>query len=373
MLATPARETPGDPRRAPLARPARAGPSLLLIGRAADTAILRDLLEEHFLVALRRREDAFAAVDDVDAETLAVILTLPQPSRSSARVVGYLRGMLQVGARPVVAVAFEELPRRREAALYRRGASAVFEWPDDRDALVQFCLQLPNIAIKLPTRQEDAATARRVRDRVRAAAELDPRRLKVQVRAGTVYLQGGVDALWKRRLIERVASEVDGVRHVVSRALEVEPHPTTDRAIARSVEALLAATSDIDETTLGLDVQDGVLTLAGTVDHREELKRLEELLSHVKGVREIENLSTVSPTTREQDAARARQLRRRLAAIAGPDDVLVSVFGTTAVARGEVASLERKDSLRRWLQRRRGVERVVDRLRIAAPAPGGTA
>jgi len=342
----------------------RTGASLVLIGRPSDTEVLRDLLQTHFLVELRPHEDAVTAADDVDAETLAVLVSAPLPRRGTARAVAYLRGMLQVGARPVVVVAFEPVSPQREAALYRRGAGAVFAWPEDQDALVQFCMQLPSIAIKLPTRQEDAAAARRVRDRIRAATEMDPAKVRVTVRAGTVYLQGEVDALWKRNLIGDVAGQVEGVRHVVTRGLEVDPPQSDDRDVARAVDGLLAATAEIDETTLGVDVADGVVTLAGTVDHRDELLRVEELLAHVKGVRAIENLTTVSPATREQDAARARRLRRQLAAFAPDDELAVSVFGPVAVLRGRVSTVARRNAIGRWLRRRERVQRVVDRLRV---------
>jgi osmotically-inducible protein OsmY len=75
---------------------------------------------------------------------------------------------------------------------------------------------------------------------------------------------------------------------------------------------------------------------SGSVADRLELERLNEIVSHVKGVREIDNLATVSPLQEDKDRVVARRVHNVFTLFFPLEKVSVSVFGGVAVLSGRV-------------------------------------
>ena len=65
--------------------------------------------------------------------------------------------------------------------------------------------------------------------------------------------------------------------------------------ITQIIRSMLRATSDIEEETVSVDVKEGYVTLAGNVSDRKEMNRIEKVISNIKGIRDIHNLTTISP------------------------------------------------------------------------------
>jgi hypothetical protein len=98
------------------------------------------------------------------------------------------------------------------------------------DALPHFGLLTPEVYEPGPYRgvppkgysRSDHRIRDDICDELTRHPDVDPSRLTVTVRDAEVTIEGAVDALWARRLVDAIASECVGVRQVHNR-LRVEP------------------------------------------------------------------------------------------------------------------------------------------------------
>ena len=132
---------------------------------------------------------------------------------------------------------------------------------------------------------------------------LEPRVLSgtidVEVEEGITTLSGAVASLEARRRAVARARNVRGVRAVVDR-LDVAPTERPDAEIAEDVRMTLTYDPTADAYELGVEVEDGVVTLTGEVDSWHERELAERLAASVPGVLGIDDRITF-----EQDLVRA--------------------------------------------------------------------
>lgn len=117
-----------------------------------------------------------------------------------------------------------------------------------------------------------------------------PGRIGIAVRHGVVTLTGQVereDCKWEA---ERAAWRVEGVRAV---AEEIQVHPEggipTDTEIADAVASLLEWDADLDATGIHARVENGWVTLEGSVALLSESQAAARLVSQIRGVEGISN------------------------------------------------------------------------------------
>jgi osmotically-inducible protein OsmY len=59
----------------------------------------------------------------------------------------------------------------------------------------------------------------------------------------------------------------------------------------------LAAADDLRDSTINVDVENGIVTLSGTVANREQMAKAEQIAKSVEGVKGVKNLLKVAPNT----------------------------------------------------------------------------
>lgn len=171
---------------------------------------------------------------------------------------------------------------------------------------------------------------------------LDASNLTVAVSGRTVTVQGKLDHLPAGDRVLEAIQAVRGVDNVIT-SFAVEPQKRSDEAIRQDVRDSLAFDPVTSLATLEVSVENGRVTLDGTVRTWSEKQLAAWLAGDVRGVREIRNRIAV-PSSDRTDEELARSIRRRWAT--DPmvsDDLTVDVRDGKAVLRGEVRSaLERR-------------------------------
>jgi osmotically-inducible protein OsmY len=127
-----------------------------------------------------------------------------------------------------------------------------------------------------------------------------------------------------------IAESVKGVRAVVNRIAITTVRP--DGEILKGVGAALQSDPATDAYEISTMVQDGMVTLFGTVDSWQERWLSARLATSVKGVKAVTNELTVKPKAKRPDDEIASDIRRRLAADVWVGEQLVDV----TVKEGEV-------------------------------------
>ena len=147
---------------------------------------------------------------------------------------------------------------------------------------------------------DDAAIKTQVLARLATNGRTNPFRLDVQVSEGVVHLAGTVDNDHERRLAEREARSVDGVRQVVNDIRIGDPtggQMADDGAITAKVKAKLAASAEINPFNVDVATSQGIVSLVGRVKTEEQKAEAERIARETDGVRGVRNLLKVGDLT----------------------------------------------------------------------------
>jgi hyperosmotically inducible protein len=137
--------------------------------------------------------------------------------------------------------------------------------------------------------------------RLMASSETPGADINVDTRNGVVTLFGIVDSSLAKQAVEAEVRKVGGVENVVN-DLRIVPASKQQRAarsdeqISKAIQALFAATDDLDDSKIAVEVSDGVARLTGTVKTRtDQVTALSAARSMVGVVRVIDELQLETP------------------------------------------------------------------------------
>jgi osmotically-inducible protein OsmY len=163
------------------------------------------------------------------------------------------------------------------------------------------------LAVMLPlsalvTAGTDRPTDDMIRDWVKRALQDDPRiaggDIAVGVANGIVTLTGPVGNLAEKQYALMESQKIYGVLGVIEK-LHIEPRFRNDADIRDDVRMRLAASTSIPIRILGVDVENGEVTLTGEVHSAAQQEEARLLAAEVRGVRAVYSKLVVSyPTTR---------------------------------------------------------------------------
>lgn len=312
-------------------------------------------------VSVRGYEDLDTALDGLTAEVHALVLTMPLPETEVFAAVS--RARAEAPGLPLCVVVPDGFSDRRAGRLYEAGTTAVFEWPYESLTLPAMLAGLIGSA---PRKGEegDKALRRAVRARLKLAAEI-AEDVTAKVRGGTAIVEGTVPSLWMRTRLVQTLEHVPGVRGVSAPDLLVDPPERPDDELARNVRSVLRNVASVDPNTLSVAVDDGKVSLAGVVDRHRELQRLLDIVSNVRGVRDIDNHVTVSNQAAKSSRQLANRVRSGLETMYADAQIDVAAFGNVVVLRGETSKLSEKRGACDLAMSMSGVERVVDKLVVS--------
>lgn len=218
-----------------------------------------------------------------------------------------------------------------------------------------------------PDLNDDAITAKAEEEFLFDPA-VPSEQVDVKTLDGIVTLDGAVDNLLAKDRAERIAETIKGVRSVVNR-IEVQPaeHLRDDGEIETDVVAALIEDPATDSFEIGVDVEDGVATLTGTVDSWRERDLAETVVKGVAGIEKIENKILVEYETERPDLDVQREIEKALQwdVLVADGLIDVSVEDGHVKLSGTVGSAAEKHRAERkaWVA---GVESVdTDELTVA--------
>jgi osmotically-inducible protein OsmY len=141
--------------------------------------------------------------------------------------------------------------------------------------------------------QEAAPADEQLQSRIEAALWESPSthrsQLQVTVTDKVATITGSVETLWMKIQGERIASEVSGVIGVRNDAQIVPPESMSDSAIARAILDALEQSRLIDDETVGVRVEGGVVTLLGSVASHSASLIAHNFALNTVGVMDLQN------------------------------------------------------------------------------------
>jgi osmotically-inducible protein OsmY len=149
-----------------------------------------------------------------------------------------------------------------------------------------------------------------IREQLAWDARVDSSGIEVDVVDSTVILSGTVPTYPDRNQAQTDALQVPGVAGVDNRLVVSFPSAyviPADAEISFNVTSALSWSPSVDAIRIHVAVDQGVVTLSGTVESYWQKHRAEEIAANTAGVTDVHNELTVAPTapaTADEDVRR---------------------------------------------------------------------
>ena len=212
----------------------------------------------------------------------------------------------------------------------------------------------------------DSQLHKDVLDALTFEPSLDAANIGIAVKDGVVTLTGEVASHAERWTAERVAKRVAGVRGFVE-DIQVnlpEKHQRTDTQIAQAVLSTLKWDINVPHEALQVKVEEGWVTLTGSVDWQYQKNHAESAARFLTGVRGVTNIIQVKPHIMPKDVqAKIEQAFDRQTYI-DASRIWVEVSGGKVTLRGNVASYAERDEAEEAAWSAAGVTEVKNEIMV---------
>jgi osmotically-inducible protein OsmY len=191
---------------------------------------------------------------------------------------------------------------------------------------------------------DDATLQSMVTDELAWVPNIDAAHIGVTARNGVVTLSGIVSTFAEKSAAEAAARRVRGVRGIAEE-IEVRPpsaHKRSDEEIAERAIRIMQWDVEIPDTQIQVKVEQGVVTLTGTVASRHQKHAAENDVGRLSGVVAIVNLIEVR--SHPHEAQESSDLHQKIqdalkrSAELEAAQITVTVHDRKAILRGRVKS-----------------------------------
>jgi osmotically-inducible protein OsmY len=191
-------------------------------------------------------------------------------------------------------------------------------------------------------------------------------RIGVEVADGVVTLAGQVDSYAEKWNAERAAQRVTGVKAL---ATELKIHLTgpglrDDADVARAVENVLEWNASLPAGAVEVLVEDGWVTLSGTVDWQYQRQAAADSIRFLLGVTGVSDQIGLKPTLSAKTVKADIEAALKRTALADARQISVEVHGADVTLGGTVHNWAERETATRSAWGTPGVRTVVDKMRL---------
>ncbi|HEX2716380.1 MAG TPA: BON domain-containing protein [Gemmatimonadaceae bacterium] len=203
-----------------------------------------------------------------------------------------------------------------------------------------------------------------VQDELRWEPSIKDSEIGVAVKDGVVTLSGYVNTYAQKFAAERAAERVSGVRALAEDLAVNLPgaHARTDTEIAHAAVTGLRWDIEVPDDRIKLRVEDGWITLEGTVDWYYEKAAAERAVRYLTGVKGLTNMINVRPTTSAAEVKAKIESALKRSAELDAQKIRVETSDGTVTLRGMVRTWTERQEAERAAWRAPGVKLVKDEL-----------
>lgn len=198
---------------------------------------------------------------------------------------------------------------------------------------------------------------------------IDHSNVTVEVNGHKVALFGKVNSHLERQAAETDARMIPGVssveNHLVVDHLGGEKK-FSDEQIKWNLKSVFALNSSFEDAEIEVSVDNGIVTLSGSVDQYWKKKRAEELALNIPGIYDVTDKITVVPTHVPYDRTIAMDIIGAIGRIGkvNADSINVEVDGGRVVLNGKVPDWGAYSSVHNIAKFMRGVTELTNNLVI---------
>jgi len=195
--------------------------------------------------------------------------------------------------------------------------------------------------------------------------EVDETDIAIKVKGGEVTLSGYTHSYFEKLQAEAAVKRVKGVA-AVANDLEVRPFAgaPTDPEIARAALGALKFALPGSWENIKAIVQQGRVTLEGTLEWQYQREQAESVVRPINGVTSVINSIRIQPRLAAQDIKHRIEDAFRRGAQVDAAGITVDAHGSDVTLRGEVRSWAERDQAQRVAWSAPGIVNVTNELRV---------
>ena len=207
---------------------------------------------------------------------------------------------------------------------------------------------------------------RDVLDELQYEPSIDASNIGVTAKEGIVNLTGTVSSYADKYAAASAAERVAGVKAVTDETKVDLPsfHQRNDQDIAQATLNALAWHIWVPQDSIKVKVEQGWVTLEGTVTSKFQQKAAQDAVQNLMGVVGVSNLINVKSPLEPSDVKLKIENALRRTAELDAEEIKVEVTGNTVVLRGHVSSGAERDHVERAAWSAPGVWDVEDYLEV---------
>lgn len=205
-----------------------------------------------------------------------------------------------------------------------------------------------------------------VLDELEYDPSIDAADIGVTVEGGTVTLTGHVRTYAQKREAENIVKRVKGVR-AIAQEIEVRPvgaHLTADDEIAKRIVSSLKWNSSVPTDVVQAKVENGYVTLTGTVNWHYQKAAADETVKNITGVRGVTNLVEIKPVVSPGDIRQRIESALKRDAELEAKRIQIKVTDSKVTLEGNVRNWSERQAVERAAWAAPGVASVVDHIRV---------
>jgi osmotically-inducible protein OsmY len=212
----------------------------------------------------------------------------------------------------------------------------------------------------------DSELQRDVQDELAWEPSVDAAEIGVSVENGVVILNGTVKSLTQKWTAERIAQRVEGVRAVTDELVVklAGDSQHTDADIAQAAVNVLDWNMSVPPNHVKVLVQNGWITLGGSVEYHFQKMAAENAVRHLKGVKGVSNLIGVNPRVSAGDVIHAIKKALHRAALVDAEKISVEANAGKVILRGNVRTWAEREEAERAAWAAPGVSAVQNDIGI---------
>ena len=197
---------------------------------------------------------------------------------------------------------------------------------------------------------------------------VDAAEIGVSVENGVVILNGTVKSLTEKWTAERVTQRVEGVRAVTDElAVKLAGDGQhTDPDIAQAAVNALDWNTSVPRNRIKVLVENGWITLDGSVEYHFQRDAAEGAIRNLKGVKGVSNMITIKPRVSAVDVTHAIKKALHRAAQVDAEKISVEASAGKVILRGNVRTWAEREEAERAAWAAPGVTNVQNDICIVS-------